>query len=394
MNHEKNKRPASLIQKGTKTPIPPPGASVVPAAPIPFPLPLWAWQVHGEKVQKYAFNAETPLEQLAEDLDAEGLLPTKAGDWESEVNRYLSSSEDIEGSEEEERWWWIHFPTISPRIVQKIEEVGLFPEDVSLVLSEPEPGVALEVEEGVVWGAFPGFDAEQSPDDGDFATWRFVMNENLLITTSDMVVPELEKAGRGLSARHASLVPFTPAELVDQILREFALRVRRQIDKLDDSLDEPEVDLVVKHREQRGIRTALGRIRRRCTELRRVLSPVSRVLQEYDLRLPKWADSLQEQGEQQVKTALDDLQALQDRSRSLQDELASNQVAETNDRLYILSVATTLMVPATLVTGFFGMNTSGMPFAEGTFGTVYAGLTCFFCMGLFWLLIRLSNRKF
>ncbi|QCE34861.1 magnesium transporter [Acetobacteraceae bacterium] len=390
MDFEKNKRPASFIQKGTKA-----QASVVLAqSPVTsLPLPLWAWQVKGEKVEKYDFNPETPLEQLAKDLDAEGLLPTKIDDWESEVNRYLSSSEEDEAAKDGDKWYWLHFPSISPKLATKIEELGLFPEDMPLVLSEPEPGVALEVEEGIVWGAFPGFDADESPDEGDFATWRFVMSENLLITTSDMVVPELERAGRGLATRHPSLMPVTPAELVDQVLREFALRVRRQIDKLDDSLDEPEVDLVVKHREQRGVRAALGKIRRRCTELRRVLSPVSRVLQEYDLRLPKWADSLQEQGEQQVKTALDDLQALQERSRSLQDELASNQVAESNDRLYILSVATTLMVPATLVTGFFGMNTSGMPFSGGNWGTLEAGFVCFLCMGLFWILIQISSRR-
>lgn len=390
MDNEKNKRPASPIQKGIKN-LP----ANMPACPTSsLPMPVWAWLIDGEKVSKYEFEEATLFEQLLADLTKEAQAREDKDREHQESPVFQPESENPDAFSDEEKWWWLHFPLISPKLSEILEKTGIFPEDSSLVLAEPEPGVALEVESGVVWGAFPGFDADQSPDDGDFATWRFVMSQNLLITASDMVVPELEKAGRGLAARHPSFVPFNPAELVDQILREFALRVRRQIDKLDDSLDEPEVDLVVKHREQRGIRTALGRIRRRCTELRRVLSPVSRVLQEYDLRLPKWADSLQEQGEQQVKTALDDLQALQERSRSLQDELASNQVAETNDRLYILSVATTLMVPATLVTGFFGMNTSGMPFADGKWGTLEAGLTCFACMGLFWMLIRLSNRKF
>jgi len=37
----------------------------------------------------------------------------------------------------------------------------------------------------------------------------------------------------------------------------------------------------------------------------------------------------------------------------------------TNRNLYFLSILTALLMPATLVTGFFGMNTGGLPFAHG-----------------------------
>ena len=48
---------------------------------------------------------------------------------------------------------------------------------------------------------------------------------------------------------------------------------------------------------------------------------------------------------------------MQDRARLLQDELSAIDSSVTNDRLYILTMVTTLLLPATFVTGFFGMNT-------------------------------------
>jgi Mg2+ and Co2+ transporter CorA len=60
--------------------------------------------------------------------------------------------------------------------------------------------------------------------------------------------------------------------------------------------------------------------------------------------------------------------------RLLRDELDLQAAQRTNRNLYFLSVLTALLMPATLVTGFFGMNTGGLPFAHGGGGTALAAL--------------------
>ncbi len=65
------------------------------------------------------------------------------------------------------------------------------------------------------------------------------------------------------------------------------------------------------------------------------------------------------------KPSTQDVYALADRARLLHEELDSKQSAETNRHLYILSLMTALLLPPSLVTGFFGMNTTALPFAEG-----------------------------
>jgi Mg2+ and Co2+ transporter CorA len=71
-----------------------------------------------------------------------------------------------------------------------------------------------------------------------------------------------------------------------------------------------------------------------------------------------------------------DIAALHDRARALHDELAARLTEETNRRLYIVSVVTTVVMPATLVTGFFGMNTGGMLWLEQGHGTAFAFCVC------------------
>jgi zinc transporter len=123
----------------------------------------------------------------------------------------------------------------------------------------------------------------------------------------------------------------------------------------------------------------LGLVRREATRLKRVLTPLSRAFHQDADELPDWAQTDdRDSAERGLHDALDDIAALQDRSRSLQDELTTRLAEETNRRLYIVSIVTTLLMPATFVTGFFGMNTGGLIWSgDGeSHGTLYATAIC------------------
>jgi len=60
----------------------------------------------------------------------------------------------------------------------------------------------------------------------------------------------------------------------------------------------------------------------------------------------------------------------------LQDEINAILTLETNDRLYMLTAITALILPATFVTGYFGMNTKQLPFSESDNGSLYATILC------------------
>jgi len=126
-------------------------------------------------------------------------------------------------------------------------------------------------------------------------------------------------------------------------------------------------------RARRRVRAAalLGRVRQRITRLQRATKPLARL--SLGERAPAWLDrDGMEALHRRTLAVLDDLGAVQDRSHALQDELEAQSNEETNRRLYLLSVLTAILAPTTLITGFFGMNTGGLPWTQLPHGTVLA----------------------
>ena len=129
-----------------------------------------------------------------------------------------------------------------------------------------------------------------------------------------------------------------------------------------------------------GERTTLGSTRRAALRLAREVGGLRSPL----LRLEAIVDEEENEELKEVGARLarrvdilaNDLAEVQDRGRVLQGELNALASLVTNDRLYILTVVTTILLPATFVTGFFGMNTRDLPFTEIQNGTVYAGALC------------------
>jgi zinc transporter len=81
---------------------------------------------------------------------------------------------------------------------------------------------------------------------------------------------------------------------------------------------------------------------------------------------------------------------LHERARLLLDEFDAKMMAVTNRRLFTLSILTACLLPPTLVTGFFGMNTKDMPFQNTEGGTWMAALVALAAgLACYWALRRL-----
>ena len=83
-----------------------------------------------------------------------------------------------------------------------------------------------------------------------------------------------------------------------------------------------------------------------------------------------------------------DLHLQAERARLLREEVAAQLATATNRNLFALTAVTTLLLPPAFVTGFFGMNTKGLPFGDSDYGTVYATIFCLLAAGVAYLLIR------
>ena len=82
--------------------------------------------------------------------------------------------------------------------------------------------------------------------------------------------------------------------------------------------------------------------------------------------------------------------SLHERARLLLDELDAKTAAIANRRLFTLSILTACLLPPTLVTGFFGMNTKDLPFQNTDGGTWLALLVAFASGAIsYWALRRM-----
>jgi zinc transporter len=102
---------------------------------------------------------------------------------------------------------------------------------------------------------------------------------------------------------------------------------------------------------------------------------------------PAWAEPLR-RGIARLQAIERDVVAAQGQLRLLREELDLQSGQRTNENVYLLSVITALIMPATLVTGLFGMYTGGLPLTQGATGTAMATILAAASSVATWLLLR------
>lgn len=73
-----------------------------------------------------------------------------------------------------------------------------------------------------------------------------------------------------------------------------------------------------------------------------------------------------------LASSVQDLELTADRARLVSEEMDSRQIERTNRNLYFVSVAATVFLPMTVISGIFGMNVGGLPWLEDANGFRWA----------------------
>ncbi|MGB9988278.1 transporter [Pseudoduganella rhizocola] len=140
-------------------------------------------------------------------------------------------------------------------------------------------------------------------------------------------------------------------------------------------------------------RAGLGSLRRVLVRLQRLLAPEPAALFRLLQRPPAWvaAQDRQElrESSEEFAVVLNDIAALQERIKLLQEEIAA-VVNEANNRsLYVLTIVTVLALPINIIAGLLGMNVGGIPLAGDDSGFwIIAGIVAAFTVIAGWLALR------
>ncbi len=311
--------------------------------------------------------------------------------FDAEGRAQPGSSEDFDALDATRAGFvWLHMDLTDVRSRPQIGRIRALSENAREALCDPLDHQYIEYAEGLVSGALLDHERTLAGPASRTDFLRFAIGENFIVTARRRPMSSVE-AVRGMIGR--GLAVASPLALFELMATDLVDELSRMANDVGAAFDRAE-DLIIDGR-CRKARPLLGAARRDAVRLSRhvggLVSTLARLEDIEDDPEDATDNELREMAArlaQHTESLGRDMQILQDRARLLQDELNSILNLETNDRLYVLTVVTTLLLPATFVTGFFGMNLKNLPFAESEEGTIYATIICAVAAGFVLLLMR------
>lgn len=284
-------------------------------------------------------------------------------------------------------WTWVHLGLADTRCRTWIGQHAPLSDIAREILLGTEEHLRLDILGHEILGVLPDLQQDLAHSTDDLVRLRFVMTDRMVITARRKPVHSVELTRRTVDAgrRFPHAMSF-----LDAIVDHFADAIGQLAERLGSELDAIEDHIL--HEEPADERRRIGKVRLKSVRVHRHLVQLRNLFQRLEPRLSDNALAARTvRTLAQKLDALDhDVAAMHDRARLLLDEVAAKMTSITNRRLFTLSVLTACLLPPTLVTGFFGMNTKDLPFAETAGGTWYALMVAMGAGGfIYWVLRKL-----
>lgn len=182
---------------------------------------------------------------------------------------------------------------------------------------------------------------------------------------------------------------------IGDLLASIALRVVEHcgpvVEEIEDVLckieeEAPEAPIV-------QLRVELSDLRRQAIELRKFIAPQRDMLGRMCIETMPWLSDTDRahvrEASDRLTRQIEELDSIRDRSAITHEELSTRLNEQLNRRLYALSLVSTTFLPLTFLTGLFGMNVGGIPFATHDAGLwVILGFAISIAAAQFWFFRR------
>lgn len=258
---------------------------------------------------------------------------------------------------------WVHLHATHPGSRTWIENNTLLnPLVVDALLAKETRPRLLQHEDGLM-AIFRAMNLNNAEEPEDMIALRMWIDENMVITTRTRDIRAIEdimqiiKSGEGIKSSADFLIMITS--------RMFA-RMEPFIEALEEDISKAEEQIVLGN--DSILTEGIAKIRKQTTIYRRYIIP-QKVVVDGLLNTPyPW---IKEEHKQQLTEDLDrvtrfveELDELRDRSHILNDEVRNLHAERLNGITYIFSVAATIFLPLSFLTGLLGVNLGGMPWVE------------------------------
>jgi zinc transporter len=259
---------------------------------------------------------------------------------------------------------WLHFNLADGQALHWLAKADLeIPAQARQLMLSKDNYQQLHGADDSVYGVISDLMRDIAETSDETGYLRFAMTERILISGRHHALCAVDVTRRALEAGRRIE---SAAALLETIVENVADAMDRIADRVGHALDEIEEQILSS--DKVDLRQELGRHRRTCVRLHRQLSGLRVVFHRFEQKSLEQLKPALRLRAGKLAQRLDGLDhtivEMRERSRLLQEELHLKIEEQGNDNIRVLSVLTAVLLPPTLITGIFGMNTKGLPFTE------------------------------
>lgn len=281
----------------------------------------------------------------------------------SGIRDWLAQSPDVTG----DQFIWLHF-NLSHAGCEKwmLANLGLS-EYYFEALHEGARSTRIEYVDGALIAVVNDVLYDFAFDASDISTLWLSVDSRLVVSSRTKPLRSVDKL-RAAVKQHEHFN--SPVDVLIHLLRDQADVLVQIVRESTTRVDDIEDKLLSNRLE--GKRADLGAMRRLLVRLQRLLAPEPAALFRLLNRPPQWVAEvdIQElrQSTEEFSAVINDMTALVERIKLLQEEIAAELNEQTNRSLFVLTIVTVLALPINMVAGLLGMNVGGIPFAQDGHG--------------------------
>jgi len=318
------------------------------------------------------------------------------------LNAYVIRSENdysmldwdgVRAWKKEDGLLWVHLDRTEPQAKEWLAtDSGVEPYIAEELLADATRPRLMETTEGFLI-LLRGVNKNEGKRAHDMVSLRIWVDGNRLISVRREFLESIRDVRLAIELEHA-MTPLTSGDILMVILNGLTSRIGPVVDEIELTLDDMEERVVLP--DEHVDRSELVDARRGIVDLYRYLEPQEDTLEE--LRDAE-RELLNKQNERKLNEYInrmtryvEDLNAARNRAVIIQDELSNHLADEMAKRSYIFTVAATICLPLTVVTGLLGINVDGMPgSSDSPMAFIYVTVGLLVCAILIFIWMRLAK---
>lgn len=284
---------------------------------------------------------------------------------------------------------WIHLDYSNPNSLRWLREESGIERIVQQVLASDESRPRCERFESGLLAILRGVNLNPGADPEDMVSIRIWLEENRILSCRKRRLVSISALQESLRRGSG---PRSQGGLLAHLSENLVKRMDSVIESLEAGTENLEQRL--SNDDDANLRGEISDMRRTVIHLRRYLAPQRDALKrlkgmEIDWLSPDARSRLNESADQ-TQGYLEGLDAIRDQTQVVQEELTQKYTEQTERRMYVLAIITSVFLPLGFLTGLLGINVGGMPGIDSPFAFWVVCLLALIVTGVsLWILRRL-----